>query len=398
MTPGPGVRRTPLPKGFLASGVNSGVRRYRPDIGLLISEVPAVAAGVFTLNECKAAPVRYSQSLLPAENIRAIFTNSGQANAATGSEGTEKNMMMVSAVAKQLGCDVNQVLIASTGKIGEQVNTDLILPAMKELVDRSNDCAESFATAIMTTDLVPKSVSTNLTLSSGTVRITGIGKGSGMIHPNMATMLGYIVTDAVVTKDHAAQIIKMKSDVSFNMISVDGDSSTNDCCFFMANGATGVRLTTDKDIQKFEAAVEDIMIFLAKSIAADGEGASKLVEVAIKGGSDLALVRKAARGVTVSPLVKTAMHGEDPNWGRILARLGSEGIPSEQLDKMSLKLQGITIFEKGQPLNFDRAEVKALLKQAVIKVEVNLYSGKNTATAWGCDLSRKYVDINTEYS
>lgn len=398
MTPGPGVRRTPLPKGFLASGVNCGVRRYRPDLGLLISEVPAVAAGVFTLSECRAAPVRFTQALLPADNIRAIFTNSGQANAATGSEGVEKNLMMVSAVAKQLGCDINQVLIASTGKIGVQVDTDLILPAMKELVDRANDCTESFATAILTTDLVPKTVTTELTLSNGKVRITGIGKGSGMIHPNMATMLGYILTDAIVTKDHAADIIKKKSDVSFNMISVDGDTSTNDCCFFMANGVSGIALTTDKDIQKFEAAVEDIMIFLAKSIAADGEGASKLIEVQLKGSSDLQLARKAARGVTLSPLVKTAVHGEDPNWGRILARLGADQIPSEQLDKMTLKLQGVLLFEKGQPVNFDRAEVKALLKQAVVKVEIDLKSGKQTATAWGCDLSRKYVDINTEYS
>lgn len=398
MTPGPGVRRTPLPKGFLASGVNCGVRRYRPDLGLLISEVPAVAAGVFTLSECRAAPVRYTQRLLPAENIRAIFTNSGQANAATGAEGVEKNMMMVSAVAKQLGCDVEQVLIASTGKIGVQVDTDLILPAMKELVDRANDCTESFATAILTTDLVPKTVTTLLTLSTGSVRITGIGKGSGMIHPNMATMLGYILTDAVVTKDHAAEIIKKKSDVSFNMISVDGDTSTNDCCFFMANGVTGVALKTDKDIQKFEAAVEDIMIFLAKSIAADGEGASKLIEVQLKGASDLQLARRAARGVTLSPLVKTAVHGEDPNWGRILARLGADQVPWEQLEKMTLKLQGVLIFEKGQPVNFDRAEVKALLKQAFVKVEIDLKSGKQTATAWGCDLSRKYVDINTEYS
>ena len=214
----------------------------------------------------------------------------------------------------------------------------------------------------------------------------------------MATMLGYILTDAIVTKDHAADIIKKKSDVSFNMISVDGDTSTNDCCFFMANGVSGIALTTDKDIQKFEAAVEDIMIFLAKSIAADGEGASKLIEVQLKGSSDLQLARKAARGVTLSPLVKTAVHGEDPNWGRILARLGADQIPSEQLDKMTLKLQGVLLFEKGQPVNFDRAEVKALLKQAVVKVEIDLKSGKQTATAWGCDLSRKYVDINTEYS
>lgn len=398
MMAGPGVRRTPLPKGFLASGVNCGVRRYRPDMGLLISEVPAVAAGVFTLNECKAAPIRYTQSLLPADNIRAILTNSGQANAATGSEGVEKNLMMVSAAAKSLGCDLSQVLVASTGKIGEQLDTEKILPCMPELVARANDCAESFATAILTTDLVPKTVSAVVNLSTGPIRITGIGKGSGMIHPNMATMLGYILTDAVITKDHAQALIRKTANVSFNMISVDGDSSTNDCCFIMANGASGFALETEKDIQKFEAVFEDIAIFLAKSIAADGEGATKLIEVQIKGSDDLERAQKAARGVTLSPLIKTAMHGEDPNWGRILARLGAEKIPFEQLERMTLKLQGVLLFEKGQPVKFDKPAVKALLKGALVKIEIHLNSGKFTATAWGCDLSKKYVEINTEYS
>lgn len=398
MTPGPGVRRTPLPKGFLAGGVNCGVRRYRPDIGILISEVPAVAAGVFTLNECKAAPVRYCQSLLPADNIMAILTNSGQANAATGAEGVEKNLMMVSAAAKSLKCDIEQVLVASTGVIGVQLDTEKILPSISELVERANDSAESFATAILTTDLVPKTVTAEVELSSGVVRITGISKGSGMIHPNMATMLGYILTDARITKKHAAALIKTAADVSFNMISVDGDSSTNDCCFLMANGASGVEIKTQEDIEKFENTVIEISIFLAKSIAADGEGATKLIEVEIKGSDNLTLAKKAARGVTLSPLIKTAIHGEDSNWGRILARLGAEKIPSEQLDKMTVHLQGVLLFEHGQPVAFIKDEVKALLRRAQVKIEIDLKSGPHTATAWGCDLSRKYVDINTEYS
>ncbi len=398
MTPGPGVHRTPLPKGFLASGVNCGVRRYRPDIGILISEVPAIAAGVFTLNECKAAPVRYCQSLLPADNIRAIFTNSGQANAATGAEGVERNLMMISATAKNLECDISQVLVASTGVIGVQLDTEKILPAIPELIQRANDSAEGFATAILTTDLVPKTVTDTVTLSGGTVRITGISKGSGMIHPNMATMLGYILTDAKMTKSYAAELVKKVSDVSFNMISVDGDSSTNDCCFLMANGVSGVELKTDSDLRIFEAAVQRIAIFLAKSIAADGEGATKLIEVEIKGAEDLALAKKAARGVTLSPLIKTAIHGEDPNWGRILARLGAEQVPGRQLEQMTLRLQGVLLFEKGQPVAFAKDEVKALLKQTQVKVEVDLKSGPFAAVAWGCDLSRKYVDINTEYS
>ena len=398
MTPGPGVHRTLLPRGFLASGVNSGVRRYRPDIGLLISEIPAVAAGVFTLNQCKAAPVLFCQKILPADNIYAILTNSGQANAATGPEGVERNLMMVDATAKALNCKREQVLVASTGVIGAQLQTDKILQSIPELVDRANDAAESFALAILTTDLVPKTITTSLNLSSGPVRITGISKGSGMIHPNMATMLGYILTDAQLTKDYAQKVLKTATDLSFNMISVDGDSSTNDCCFIMANGASGVALKTPEDFSAFEKAVNEISIFLAKSIAADGEGATKLIEVCLKGSDNLETARRAVRGVTLSPLIKTAVHGEDPNWGRILARLGAEQIPASQLDKMILHMQGIKIFENGQPVLFSKPEMKALLKQAKVNIEINLFSGNETATAWGCDLSKKYVEINTEYT
>ncbi len=182
------------------------------------------------------------------------------------------------------------------------------------------------------------------------------------------------------------------------MISVDGDSSTNDCCFLMANGASGVALKTVADKLEFELVVQNIAIFLAKSIAADGEGATKLIEVEIKGSDDLALARRAARGVTLSPLIKTAIHGEDPNWGRILARLGAEQVPAAQLDKMTLRLQKVLLFEKGQPVVFAKDEVRALLKQTFVKIEIDLQSGPHSATAWGCDLSRKYVDINTEYS
>lgn len=398
MTPGPGLNRTLLPKGFSAGAINSGVRRYRPDLGIIISDVPSVAAGVFTLNQCKAAPVIFSQARVPSDNIRAIITNSGQANAATGDTGFERNLMMVSAAAKSLGCSIDQVLVASTGVIGHQLDTDKILPAIPELIERAHETAEAFASAIMTTDLVPKTATNELQLSSGSVRITGISKGSGMIHPNMATMLGYIISDVKISKDFAHICLKTAVDMSFNMISVDGDSSTNDCCFLMANGASGVELKTEEDILKFQTAVNELSIFLAKSIAADGEGASKLVEVEIIGSDDKEIAKRAARGVTLSPLIKTALHGEDPNWGRILARLGAEQVPADQLAKMSLSLQGVKIFENGQPLAFVRDEVKALLKQSNIFIKIDLKSGDVRQTAWGCDLSKKYVEINTEYS
>lgn len=398
MTPGPGIARTPLPLGFLASGVNCGVRRYRPDLGLIISDRPAVGAGVFTENRFAAAPVHYCRSVLPSASIRAIVTNSGQANAATGPEGVENNKVFAFEVAKELECFPREVLVASTGVIGPQLDMAKIVPAIPELVDRATDTAENFSLAILTTDLVPKTVSTELSLSKGKVRITGICKGSGMIHPNMATMLGYLLTDAIVPVSKAHALLKDAVDVSFNMISVDGDSSTNDAVFLMANGASGVAIETVDDEMKFQAALREISVLLAQSIAIDGEGATKLVEIRVKGAPDLATARRAARGVTVSPLVKTAMHGEDPNWGRIIARLGAEQVPEVALSRLSLVMQGALLFAEGRPQPFEKAEVKQLLKKSKILVEIDLRSGNDEATAWGCDLSKKYVDINTEYT
>lgn len=398
MSPGPGLHNTVLPLGFLASGVNCGVRRYRPDVGMIYSEQDLVAAGVFTINEAKGAPVRYCQQLLPADNIRAILTNSGQANAATGAEGVARNQAMADAVAQQLGVAPSQVLIASTGKIGVQVESEKVIGAVNELVDRATDVAEGFALAILTTDLVPKSVTTTVKLSSGKVRITGICKGSGMIHPQMATMLGYLLTDVKLSPTLAQSLLTEATGVSFNMISVDGDCSTNDSCFLFASGASGVELASEEDLAKFKKALIEVAQFLAKAIASDGEGATRLIEVELKGASDLEMARRAARGVTLSPLVKCAIHGEDPNWGRILSRLGAEQVPAAALEKLTLKLQGLTLFQAGQPVAFDREKARALLKTNKVQIEIDLKSGSQSATAWGCDLSKKYVDINTEYS
>lgn len=398
MTPGPGLARTPLPKGFFAGGVNCGVRKYRPDVGIVFSERESVAAGVFTLNECKAAPVLYSQALLPSSHIRAIVTNSGQANAATGPDGRQRNWRMALTAANAVGCLPHQVLTASTGVIGVPLDIDKVAASMPELVTRCSDAAEPFALSILTTDLVPKSVSTEVRLSGGKVRITGICKGSGMIHPNMATMLGYLLTDAHVPVDRAHPLLKEAVDVSFNMISVDGDTSTNDCVLFMANGASGVPVRTPKDFEVFSAAMKEVAILLAKAIARDGEGATKLIEVRLSGAPDEAVARRAARGITLSPLIKSAIHGEDPNWGRILARLGAEAVPAACLDRMSLSIQGSRIFADGTPAPFDRDEVRRQLRSDLVVIDVRLDSGTHAVTAWGCDLSKKYVEINTEYS
>jgi glutamate N-acetyltransferase/amino-acid N-acetyltransferase len=246
--------------------------------------------------------------------------------------------------------------------------------------------------------LVPKSVTTSVELSGGNVRITGIAKGSGMIHPNMATMLGYLLTDAEISPARAQTYLREAVDVSFNMISVDGDTSTNDSVFLLANGAAGVAVTSEDDELKFRAALNEIAIFLAQSIAVDGEGASKLIEVRVRGAQDLSTARRAARGVTISPLIKTAIHGEDPNWGRIVARLGAEQVSEESIMKMTLNLQNVLLFKEGQPVQFEREHVRGLLRKHKITVDIDLKSGPYEATAWGCDLSKKYVEINTEYT
>ncbi len=398
MTFGPGINRTVLPKGFTASGINSGVRRYRPDLGVILSDRDAVAAGVYTRNECQAASVLYCKALTPSGKIRALITNSGQANAATGPAGVETNFKMAAAVAETLGCEPTQVLTASTGVIGVALEIDKIVRSVPELVQRATDVAEPFALAILTTDLVPKTITTTVELSQGQVRITGISKGSGMIHPNMATMLGYLLTDAALDAKEAQALLSEVTDQSFNMISVDGDTSTNDAAFLLANGASEVKLVDAKDKALFKQALLQISQELAKAIARDGEGSTKLIEVEIQGSPSVELARRAARGVTVSPLIKSAVHGEDPNWGRILARLGAEGVPANVLSKLDLSIQGVKVMEKGSPVAFDREEARRLLKKETVHFLIELKSGKGEAKAWGCDLSAKYVAINAEYS
>lgn len=395
---GPGISRTPLPNGFLTSGINCGVRKYRPDLGLILSQSPATTVGVFTQNELKASPIRYSQSLLPSNKIYAIITNSGQANAATGKLGDIHNFEMAEAVATTLGCSPQQILTASTGVIGKQLEIDKIKNAIPELYERCVDNAEAFALAILTTDLVPKTAFIDIPLSKGVVRITGICKGSGMIHPNMATMLGFILTDASLTEVQAQNLLSKSNDKSFNMISVDGDSSTNDCVFMMSNGQSECTIDNQDDFEKFETALLLIMQTLAKSIARDGEGATKLIEVNLRNATSSSIARKAARGITLSPLVKTAIHGEDPNWGRIVARIGGEGVPIEAIEKMELRIQNTLVFNHGCAVDFNRDELKKLLRRDTISIDIDLQSGWHHAQAWGCDLSRKYIDINTEYS
>lgn len=392
------IPRVDLPQGFLATGINSGVRRYRPDLGLILSDRPCVAAGTFTKNSLKAAPVIYSRELLPSDNIRAIVCNSGQANAATGLEGLEDNLTFATNVGTVLNVDRSQVLVASTGVIGVRLPLDTLRPALPMAAKAFSTSINQFGLAIMTTDLAPKFCREDVKLSGGTVVIVGAAKGSGMIHPNMGTMLGFILTDAGVDKKWLDTELREIVDETFNMISVDGETSTNDSVFALANGASNVKAESAADKKILADGIRLVASQLAIAIARDGEGASKLITVIVRGAPNQVQAREAARSITTSPLIKSAMHGEDPNWGRILARLGFAGVDPVSFDKLRLELQGVCVFDNGKPLAFDRAEARAKLHAENVVVDIDLRNGNFEATAWGCDLTKRYVEINTEYS
>jgi glutamate N-acetyltransferase/amino-acid N-acetyltransferase len=392
------IPRISLPQGFTASGINSGVRRYRPDLGLIVSARACAAAGVFTRNSVKAAPVLYDAKLLPSNKIRAIVVNSGQANAATGADGVSDNLVLAQKCADVLGLEVDQVLTASTGVIGVRLPLDTLTPALAPAAKQLSEIINNFALAIMTTDLLPKFTCVDVELSRGKVRITGAAKGSGMIHPNMGTMLGFILTDALVDSAWLDRELKRIADLSFNMISVDGETSTNDTVLALANGASEVKPANKEDEKKLGEALREVATRLAISIARDGEGASKLITVNVKGLAKIEAAREAARLITTSPLIKSAVHGEDPNWGRILARLGMAEIDSSDFERLSVSLQGVTVFSEGRPIAFDRAATREKLRADSVIVDVDFGNGSATATAWGCDLTKRYVEINTEYS
>lgn len=389
--------RTKLPKGFLAGGVNSGIRLYRPDLGVIVSDKDCKAVGVFTKNKFKAAPVKYCMNLLPVNNIRAIITNSGQANAATGSIGDKNNQQIVNSLAQEINCSHEQVLIASTGVIGQQIPVNKIIAAIPKLVSSLSNIAEKFALSILTTDLLPKSIYKNIKLSTGEITITGISKGSGMINPNMATMLGYFLTDADVEITLAQEILREVTDNSFNMISVDGDMSTNDCVFMMSNNASGISISSKGDIKIFKEALLEMAIVLAKSIARDGEGATKLIEARVEGLDDMKLTRKIAKKIISSSLVKTAIYGESPNWGRVLSKIGEVNIDNKTLENCQIFMQGQKIFANGLPILEDLTKLKDAMKEDTIVIDIKFSKGNKQAIAWGCDLTQQYVNINAEY-
>lgn len=388
------------PAGFRASGLHCGIKASgKPDLSLIASDTPAAAAGIFTINLAKAAPLFVCQDNLASSHGRAqaVITNSGCANACTGPQGMADAKEMVRLTAAALGCREDHVLVASTGVIGVNLKMDKIRAGVPQAVAAlARDGGPAAARAIMTTDPFPKEYAVEVTTGAGTFRVGGMAKGSGMIEPRMATMLGYLTTDAHVDPAMLSRALTDASRYTFNAITVDGEPSTNDCVFALANGASGVAITEDLYPVLFEA-FRAVAHELALGIVRGGEGATKLIAITITGAATDADAWTAARAIANSPLVKTAVHGGDPNWGRLVAAAGRSGA-AFVLDGARVQIGSLVLFEHGRP--FDELAPKAAdyLMGKDLQITVDLGAGgPHRATVWTCDLSADYVKINAEY-
>lgn len=385
-------------RGFVAGAASAGVkygRKERLDVALIASERPCSAAGVLTKNQVIAAPCLLTRRHLELGGVRAIVANSGNANACTGEQGERDAVTMARSAAARLGIAPEQVAVASTGVIGVPLPADRITAALTEIglsVEGSDDAAR----AILTTDTKPKIAEHEVRLGAGDVRIGGIAKGAGMIHPDLATLLVFVTTDAAIEEGPLSSALRAAVEGTFNAISVDGDTSTNDTVLVLANGASGVAVGPD-DAEAFGAGLERVCRELALGILADGEGVTKVYEVRVSGAASAADARLAARTVTNSNLVRTAIHGADPNWGRILAAAGRSGARVET-DRASVTIAEVPVFRAGAPCAFDDQRVRAAFAEPRIVIGVDLGLGAGTAVAWGTDLSAEYVRINAEYT
>lgn len=388
------------PRGFRAAGLHCGIKKTgRPDLALVVSDAPAAAAAVFTTNLAQAAPVLVSKEHLAASGgrARAIVTNSGCANACTGPQGLEDAREMTVLTARAVGCDPRDVLVASTGVIGVNLKMEALrsgIPAAAAALSSEGGLAA--ANAIMTTDPFPKSAAVELTLPGGTVRVGGMTKGSGMIEPRMATMLGYLTTDAAIDPARLRRVLVEACRFTFNAITVDGEPSTNDCVFALANGASGVTIDDATEPALFEA-FRTVAQDLALGIVRGGEGATKLVAVTVSGAASDADAWTAARAIANSLLVKTAIHGADPNWGRLVAAAGRSGADFV-LEQARVTVGPLVLFEGGRPFDERAPEAAQYLQGADLEIGVDLGAGgPHRATVWTCDLSKMYVQINAEY-
>jgi glutamate N-acetyltransferase/amino-acid N-acetyltransferase len=398
------VTASDVPRGFSFSSAACGLKKSGLDLGLLVSETPATAAAMFTTNRVQAAPVRLSQSHLRHSRgkMRAVIVNSGNANCCTGSDGYSASETTSRKVAADLAAIYpSQVLVCSTGVIGLPLRVEKILKAVPELVRTRSGKAEAFAQftrAIMTTDTRPKWAATRCTIGGKAVRILGCCKGSGMIQPNMATMLAFLATDAAISPAMLSRALRQAVAGTFNSITVDGDTSTNDTVAILANGESDARkiAAENADFKTFLAELEKVCRTLALKIVEDGEGAQRVIEVEVRGAPSDRAAAQIARTIANSPLVKTALAGADPNWGRILAAAGRAGVPFD-FERVDIKLAGILVCQRGgeHPFSERIAHKKMLAKYVPIIVEMR--SGKGRARMWTCDFTGEYVHINASY-
>ena len=384
--------------GFLAGAVHSGIKsRNELDLAILYSEVPCTAASVFTTNQIKSAPVILSQRHLLRRQAQAIVVNSGCANACLGKQGLADALEMATLTAAKLGISPQDVLVASTGVIGMPLPMSKIRAGI-EKIKLTKEGGHDFVKAMMTTDTRPKELVVQIDIERTRFTIGGVAKGSGMIHPNLATMLCFIATDALVDADFLQSALQKAVEPSFNMVSIDGETSPSDCVFLLANGLAGNEPISFNNGESFRETLAKLCVYLAKSMAQDGEGATKLIEVTVVGATKHAEARQAARTIASSPLVKAAIHGNDPNWGRIVAALGRSGAEVVE-DQLDVYLNDTCVMKQGSPASFSKREMRVVLSNSdnvLIRISLNLGDGK--ATAWGCDLSEKYVRINSEYT
>ena len=392
-------------KGYKAQGHAAGIKRLRKDLSIIFSTQPnTAAAGVFTTNKVRAAPVVLSEKHVASGRARAIVCNAGCANAATGEQGMRDAEEMALITARSLNVRPEEVIVASTGVIGRHLPMDIVREGIKNCVG-TLDQAEpgSVARAMMTTDLVPKECLVEAEINGTVVRFGGVAKGSGMIHPNMATMLAWVVTDAAVEPSALRTALRDVANRTFNMISVDGDTSTNDMCVVLANGAAGnPAVTRQRGYQQLKDALYLVCETLAKKIARDGEGATTLLEVRIENARSANDARIAARAVTKSPLVKSAVFGRDPNWGRIIAAVGYSGAefdPTKMDVQMKSAAGAAWVLKNGEPCEtLDKDGLRRIVDKDHVVFVVDLHDGEHDATAWGCDLTYDYVKINADYT
>ncbi|WP_107923372.1 bifunctional glutamate N-acetyltransferase/amino-acid acetyltransferase ArgJ [Lysinibacillus parviboronicapiens] len=388
------------PKGFKAAGMHCGLKHKKKDLAVLVSDVPASVAGVFTTNAVQAAPLKVTKEVVyTTKRIQAMIVNSGNANACTGKQGVQDALTMQTLTAEKLGIEANLVGVCSTGVIGEIMKMEPIESGIAQLEPQDNlESAIDFAQAIMTTDTVMKNTSYSTIVDGKEVIIAGVAKGSGMIEPNMATMLGFITTDANIESDVLQAALSDVTNLTFNAITVDGDTSTNDTVVVMANGLAGNEslTTAHPDWQNFYYTLKTVAQDLAKMIAKDGEGATKLIEVEVEGAISDEEARKIAKTVVGSPLVKTAVFGCDANWGRIIAAVGYSDATVDP-DKITIQIGGATMVENGEPIPFSEDELIQILKMHEVKIYVSLGIGEGKGHAWGCDLTYDYVQINASY-